>query len=81
MLLHIIDYMPKKYTEQQLVEFAKKLKAEQDKLEPHLTYDMMCHVLGYKSDYSVTKIVRRLVDAGLAQEVNFGDGKNRYRIL
>lgn len=70
-----------KYTDEQLSQFAAKLKAEQDKLEPHLTYDQMLRILGYKSDYSVTKIVRRLVEAGLAQEVDFGDGKKHYRMI
>ena len=70
-----------KYTIEQLKEFAKKLKEEQEKLEPHLTYDQMGRVLNYKWDNSITKIMKRLVDAGLAKEVFFGDKKKRYRIL
>ena len=72
-----------KYTEQQLKDFAAKLKHEQDKLEPHLTFDQMCHILGYKYDQSITRIMDRLVKAGLAQAVYFGETKEkkRYRIL
>ncbi len=71
-----------KYTEKQLQEFAKKLKAEQDKLEPCLTYEQMLRALGYKFDNSITRIWERLVSAGLAKEIPFGEGvKKRYRGL
>lgn len=71
-----------KYTEKQLKTFAEKLKAEQEKLEPHLTYDQMGKILGYKWDNSITRIMDRLVDAGLAKAIDFGEvGKKRYRIL
>lgn len=72
----------KKYSPQQLQEFARKLKAEQDRLEPCLTYEQMLKVLGYEWDNSITRIMQRLVDAGLAKEIEFGEvGKKRYRIL
>lgn len=72
----------KKYTYEQLKEFARKLRVEQEKLEPHLTYDQMGKILGYQWDNSITRIMDRLVDAGLAKAVDFGEvGKKRYRIL
>lgn len=72
----------KKYTHDQLQEFASKLKTEQDKLEPCLTYEQMARALGYNWDNSITRIMQRLVNAGLAKEVEFGEvGKKRYRIL
>ncbi len=70
-----------KYTEDQLKEFARKLKDKQDELEPCLTYEQMLRALGYKHDYSITKIMRRLVDSGFAKEVEFDGVRNRYRIL
>lgn len=70
------------YTQKQLQEFAAKLKAEQDKLDPCLTYEQMGRTLGYKWDYSITKIMDHLVKAGLAKAIPFGEGeKKRYRIL
>ena len=61
-------------------EKARRLKEEQDKLTPYLTYSRMMEILNYKSPAPVQNLLERMVELGLAEEVEFGNQK-RYRIL
>lgn len=62
-------------------EKARKLKEEQDKLTPYLTYSRMMEILDYSSPAPVQHLLNRMVKLGLAEEVEFGDKQKRYRIL
>ena len=65
-------------TTKQILDAHKKLKAEQEKLTPYLTFGMMRKILGYQSNSPVQNILSYMVEMGLVVEIEFGDEK-RYK--
>jgi hypothetical protein len=67
-------------TNEELQTMYKKLKAEQDKLEPHLTISQMKSITGREGVGSLLNVLNQMVRHGLAKEVEWGEQK-RYRFL
>jgi hypothetical protein len=67
-------------TQKELRRMYDKLKAEQDKLEPHLTIHRMREIIGYDGIGSTLYVIEKMVELGLAKKVEWGEQK-RYRFL
>lgn len=59
---------------------AQLLKNEQERLTPYLTLRRMAEILNYSSPAPVQNLLNRMLELGLAEEVDWGNQK-RYRIL
>lgn len=66
---------------ERMKEYHRILKEDQDKKIPFLSYKKMMEILNYKSPAPVQNLLERMVELGLAEEVEFGERQKRYRIL
>jgi len=66
-------------SEQEIQEIYKKLKAEQDRLEPVMPIRYMAGILGSGNSH-VQEALKELVKRKLVEKVKIG-GTQRYRIL